>query len=159
MDNESIKDLAKAGRDTLEIVTQQLGILDFEYNGETGEEKAVFKTGNRTTDQELERAFRAFNEAESPQDLALIGKDGPFFCRSSEGDWFLLPTMEEAKEKYAELRANGQEDEDYPGIMHPGKLGLMRQNWYAGLELRKDGSDQGKHRALFEQALKRRLNK
>ena len=94
---------------------------------------------NMRVSDELERAI-------TPQEIASIGADGPFFARDKDGGWALIQEKEDA-------RANDR------SIYHLGKIALINNGWWAKLELTHHGPQQGKNRVLFEQALARRIKR
>lgn len=112
--------------------------------------------------EQVERILNQLREVTTPQDLALVGEQGPFFCRDRNGTWYVFPTKEEAGAKVQALRAEvdewdqTMESEDNRGVQHAGKIGLQKNQWHGILELTPDGAQRGANRDLFTQALARR---
>lgn len=112
--------------------------------------------------QQVERIIEQLRQATTPQDLALVGEQGPFFCRDRNGTWYAFPTKEEAGIQLAKLRAEVDEWDEtmesttHRGVQHAGKIGLHENQWNGILELTEDGAQHGENFALFTQALARR---
>ncbi len=112
--------------------------------------------------EQVEVIIEQLRQAATPQDLALIGERGPFFCRDRNGTWYTFPTKEEANTKLQALRSEvdewdeTMESDEHRGVQHAGKIGLHKNQWHGILELKADGPQQGENRKLFTQALARR---
>lgn len=85
--------------------------------------------------------------ASTPQLLARIGKDGPFFHKGESGKWY-------SEEDYQKAIADGQETGELAsmkGSLHAGKIGMLGNDWYGRIDLKANGPQGGKNRKLLEQ--------
>lgn len=145
--------IEKARQQIYDALTQ-CGLLSGGGSDATPTDSAYLKHVERIIDQ--------LHKAKTPQDLALVGEQGPFFCRDRNGTWHVFPTKEEAGVKLEALRAEVDEwDETMEsttnrGVQHVGKIGLHDNQWHGILELTDDGSQHGENRSLFTHALARR---
>ena len=123
--------------------------------------------------ESVHKILQELKQAQSPQDLALVGVDGPFFCRDRSEKWYVFPSKQEAQKKIGELRGQvGEKGETMEskttygvqhagkiGILHAGEQGLEKNQWHGKVELLPGGTQQGKNRMLLENALTRRRQK
>lgn len=89
--------------------------------------------------------------AVTPQFLASLGKDGPFFRRGASDTWY---TEEQFQQALADGTETG-EAENYQGPLHLGKIALLFHEWYGKIELKPDGKQKGKNRQLLKQKIER----
>lgn len=85
----------------------------------------------------------------TPQFLAALGKDGPRLRRGATGAWY-------TEESFATAIAAGKEPGEKTsmrGPLHLGKIGLMGEKWNGAIELKSQGAQAGKNRALLEAKL------
>lgn len=151
-------DIENMGADyesSLSTVLQQLELAEPSYDEETGTMYLSFK--DETLGARIAPLLEALKASRTPQETAAVGMDGPFFCRNKDGDWRLFEDRAEAKTYSDSLRTSGNEDKDYSGVMHAGKLALMNKLWRGRLELNRRGSQKGKNLGLLKAALARRL--
>ncbi len=93
----------------------------------------------------------------TPQSIAVLGADGPQFHRGNSGTWYEASAFKQALK-------DGVETEEYvdefgsqlKGPLHVGKIALINSEWYGKIELKKDGTQNGKNRKLLEATLNRR---
>lgn len=90
------------------------------------------------------RISNELDQAQTPQEIVAIGADGPFFTRDEDGGWQLCQQKEPAIQQKKSL-------------FHLGKIALINNEWWAKLELTRNGSQKGENREWFEQTLARRL--
>ncbi len=89
--------------------------------------------------------------AVTPQMLAAIGKDGPYFRRDEYGNWH--EEQEFLNQKNDEINSVLKEHPNHKGSFHAGKLSLLGSTWYGKINL-KDKQE----RTIVENAIKRRAN-
>ena len=79
----------------------------------------------------------------TPQELALIGKDGPLFRQDASRNWH-------TERQFAE--AGAEASEEFPLAMHAGKHGMLGKDhrWDGKVELTKNGTQAGKNLALLQ---------
>ena len=137
---ECIQRVITYARDRFLIALSDTGFLD---------EGGLPKT---TELQNLLRVFDAYLEnplAVTPQMLAAIGKDGPYFRRDEYGNWH----EESDFLKRADTDQNPvlEEHQNHKGRFHAGKLGMLGNSWYGKINLKNK-----QERAIIDDALKRR---
>lgn len=149
-----IESMAQDYEGSLAAVIAQLDLETWEFSEETQGDVRVFK--NKALGERLTTLLEQLKVSRTPQDTAIVGADGPFFCRDKESTWSMFESREEAKAYNDQLRKSGQEDTTYTGVMHAGKLALMNKLWRGRVELKQNGAQKGKNHALLKDALERR---
>lgn len=149
MNEKAIDEMHQTGVDTYRMVLQTLERWKQDYDQDPPIDEPM--------DPLEKAALQELSEARTPQEIALSGKKGPFYCQDKDMQWHRFDTLSAAQQKSKELRDNEQESDVMPGVLHPGKLALMGSAWYGKIELKKTGAQQGKSRAYFEDVLKKKL--
>jgi hypothetical protein len=153
--DEGIKEMADSYEAALASVIQQLELGELAYDEDQNKEVLAFK--DEAMGKRLQPLLEQLKASRTPQETAAVGVDGPFFCRDKSANWHLFDSRAEAKTFSAKLRKEGDEDKDYSGVMHAGKLALMNKLWRGRLELKRNGPQKGKNLDLLKSALERRL--
>jgi hypothetical protein len=82
----------------------------------------------------------------TPQELALIGKDGPLFRQDASHNWYT--------ERQFALEER-ETSEEFPGNMHAGKYGMLGKDhrWHGTVELTGKGKQGGKNLSLLQKRI------
>ena len=115
-------------------------------------EQIASHTRSAGLDEEEERAIMAMLAAYdaalekpdvTPQELALIGKDGPLFRLDSSRNWH-------TERQFAEAKAEASEEFPFP--LHAGKHGMLgkEHRWDGKVELTQNGNQGGKNLTLLQ---------
>ncbi|MBU1348777.1 hypothetical protein KJ781_01765 [Patescibacteria group bacterium] len=118
---------------------------------------ALQEAGVDPSSEAAHRTIEAIETAEqnpsacTPQHLALLGKEELLFRRGTSGRLY-------TDEAFQAALAEGSETDEMDtmkGPLHAGKLGMMGSSWYGRIDLKPDGPQGGKNRALLEEKVSR----
>jgi len=89
-------------------------------------------------------------ETATPNNLAKVGKNGPFFRQGESGVWRTEEDFQEAVRK-----GEDKELKQMPKPMHIGKITLSGTTWHGKIELKPTGKQQGANRKILESVINR----
>lgn len=148
---QNIEKLSEHFSEKLEII---LGTMDFfEESFDDEKDDWVKKAKIPALEKPLTDALEQLKAGRTPQEIAAVGIDGPFFCRDKSDEWHIFEKKAEAKSFSDKLKASDNEHPDYKGALHVGKLVLLGSDWRGSIDLTKTGPSKGKNRELLEKAL------
>lgn len=139
---QSLKEHIEDARQSIEQVLSQLDLLDDQGEATQAELKEIINALRIAEENPL---------AVTPQFIASLGKQGPFFRRGASDQWY---TEDQFQKALADGTETG-EAENYQGPLHLGKVALLFHEWHGKIELKPDGKQQGKNRQLIEQKIER----
>lgn len=135
MTSETIKEYIQSTKERVETIVshvRDLGLIE--------EEERAITDLLSAYDQALE------NPDITPQELALIGKNGPQFRQDASRNWYT-----ERQFALEEREAS----EEFPTAVHAGKYGMLGKDhrWHGTVELTANGKQSGKNLALLQKRI------
>lgn len=143
MDPQDIRAFVQDLRDSLDrdIITE------IRNQNESEGAKSVFAAAQPALErilQQLDQWLSADALNVTPQQIATLGKDGPFLKRDSLKRWHLADSFSESVL---------EEDSATKGRTRIGKALLLDSKWYGKIDLKANTPQAGKNRALLEKRL------